>query len=469
MASRLLIGDVLSSAAARLPNNPMVTHRDTTLTFRQADAMAKRIAFALHEKGVVRGDRVIWWGDTCAEAVALFFGLAHLGAVFVPINPAFSQEEAGAIVGRTAPAVVISDERHYGDLSLQGLLDTSDNGRRIDQLPAPAEDDTHIIFFTSGTTGQPKGVELSHRTDVLRSIYSLSGGAPTGAYVCMFPQFHMAGWSAMGRWLRGDEFVYVDRGDPEALLGAVERHRAYGMYCIPAVWRRILELGPHRYDTSSLREADTGTSATSIELLSELRQALPHTTTSIMYGSTEAGAVTQLWPSDVLRKPGSVGPPVPHVFVRLDEGEILVKSPYLMSRYFQDPGATERALSGGWYHTGELGEVDEDGYYRVVGRTKDLIRTGGEWVSPAEVDALLQRHPLIADCAVAGVPHEDWGEVVTAFVVPEDGAHITLEELRQYCDGKIAAYKQPRQLVIVKDIPRTPTTGQIQRRLLVVP
>ena len=215
----------------------------------------------------------------------------------------------------------------------------------------------------------------------------------------------------------GEEVVYVDGGDPEALLGAVERHRAVRLYCIPAVWRRIMDAGPERFDTSSLRQADTGTSAITVELLGQVHQAFPQTTTTVTYGSTEAGVVCQLWPEDVLRKPGSVGPPVPGVFLRLDEGELIVRNPWLTSGYFRDPEATASSLEDGWYRTGELAEIDEDGHCLIVGRVKDVIRTGGETVSPVEVDLVLSEHPDVADVATSGVPDDEWGEIVTAFVV----------------------------------------------------
>ena len=335
-------------------------------------------------------------------------------------------------------------------------------------LPEVDETDPHIIFFTSGTTGSPKGVVISHRTDLIRSSLKGANLFPLGATVCMFPQFHMAGWlDPLAAWISGEEVVYVDGGDPEALLGAVERHRAVRLYCIPAVWRRIMAAGPEHFDTSSLRQADTGTSAITVELLGQVHQAFPQTTTTVTYGSTEAGVVCQLWPEDVLRRPGSVGPPVPGAFLRLDEGQLIVRNPWLTSGYFRDPEATATSLDGGWYRTGELAEIDEDGHCLIVGRIKDVIRTGGETVSPVEVDLVLSEHPDVADVATAGVPDDEWGEIVTAFVVLHSGAALDVAGLRAHCEGRLARYKHPRRLVLVDAIPRTETTGQVQRPMLV--
>jgi acyl-CoA synthetase (AMP-forming)/AMP-acid ligase II len=240
------------------------------------------------------------------------------------------------------------------------------------------------------------------------------------------------------------------------------------MYCIPAVWQRILDADRTGRDLSSLRRADTGTSATTPELLAGIAEAFPDATTSIAYGSTEASLVCMLWPQDILRKPGSVGPPGPGVHVRLDgDGELWARSSHLFSGYFRNPEATAAALVDGWYRTGELAACDDEGYYSIIGRDKDLIRTGGETVAPAEVDTVLQSHPALADAAVAGIPDDTWGEVITAFVVVRGGSSIELADLRRHCEGRLAPHKHPRRLMVVAAIPRTGPTGQVQRRRLV--
>jgi acyl-CoA synthetase (AMP-forming)/AMP-acid ligase II len=221
-----------------------------------------------------------------------------------------------------------------------------------------------------------------------------------------------------------------------------------------------------QFDLRSLRQADTGTSATTPELLDGIHEAFPHTTTTITYGSTEAGGVCKLPFEDLHRKPGSVGPAGPAVRVRLVDDELWTKSPFLFTGYFRNPEATTAALVDGWYRTGELAEIDDEGYVTIVGRSSEMIRTGGETVAPAEVDAVLLEHPAVADGAVAGVPHDDWGEVVTAFVVLHPGASLTAEDLHKHCDGRLAPFKLPRRLVIVDAIPRTGATRQVQRRLL---
>jgi acyl-CoA synthetase (AMP-forming)/AMP-acid ligase II len=173
-------------------------------------------------------------------------------------------------------------------------------------------------------------------------------------------------------------------------------------------------------------------------------------------------------PEDIERKPGAVGLPSPSVMLREGEdGEILVQSPYLFSGYFRNEEATKAAFEDGFFKTGDLAEIDDEGYYTIVGRAGDLIRSGGEWVSPAEVESVLHGHPALADAAVIGIPDADWGQVVTAFVVPRDGETVTLEALREFCRASLAPHKHPRRLEIVESVPRTPTTGQVQRHKLV--
>ena len=463
---RLLVGEIINAVAARTPELIAVAHNGRHLTFAEVATAAHHMAVVMSAQGVARGDRVVWWGFDTVDAVPLFFATAHIGAVMVPVNPSFAEHEAKPLFELADASLIVTDEHHTGNFTLAQLLahSTRDQGRPwvVD------EDDPHMIFFTSGTTGRSKGVVLSHRTEVLRSMLGGMSTWPRGATICMFPQFHMAGWaSPLEAWISSEAAVYVDGGNTEEILEATDRYRGHRLYCIPAVWRRILDMERDAWDLSCLVQADTGTSATTPALLTEIRHAFPWTTTTITYGSTEAGLVTRMWPEDVLRKNGSVGPPAPTVQVRLDDGELVVRSAHLASGYFRNPEATEAAFRDGWFFTGELAERDDEGFLYIVGRTKEIIRTGGEWVAPVEVDAVLQQHPAILEVAVAGVPDEHWGEVVTAFVVPKRGESVEVDDLRRFCEGKLTAYKHPRHVVVMESLPRTGTTGQIQRRALI--
>lgn len=465
---QLLLHDILRTTAARTPQRVAVSYRGRELTFGEMAARAEHVALVLAARGVRRGDRVAWWGDTSIDAGALYYGSAQAGATFVPLNPRFNEDEARAVLDLADPALVVHDESHSGQVTLDALL--AQRRPAVVDLPDVDEMDADVIFFTSGTTGAPKGSVLSHRSNRMRTSGStMNGGTGSaGPMASIFPQFHWGGWSFVhNAWYAGDEIALVDGGDTESILETIDRRRVTRFYAIPAVWRRLFEADRSSYDLSCLRQANTGTSATPLDLLTRIAETFPGTTTSIGYGATEAGGLCQLAPEDLLRKPGSVGLPALGVHFRIVDEELWVRSSQTFSGYFRNPEATEAALVDGWYRTGDLVERDREGYFWVVGRVRDMIRTGGETVAPAEVDVVLQRHPAVSDAAVAGVPDDDWGEVVTAFVVLRPGQSLDLEELRRHCASSLAAFKHPRRLLLVDAIPRTGPTGQVQRRRLV--
>ena len=473
----LHIAEMFENAARVAPGAVAATLDDETLTFGELDERARRVANGLAELAIGRGDRVLWWGDTSLEAVVVFSALAKIGAVFAPLNARSSIEEVAPVAEYARPSLLLCGASHVDagaelarrvDLSFTPVLPDGDAGpverHELD------ERDPHVIFFTSGSTGRPKGVVLSHRANWLRTFVGATtspGGAGT---VCMFPLFHMAGWTiAMGAWQGRRAVHFVRTPDADTLVRTVARHRAGRLYCIPAVWSRVLEHPRIDQDLATLTEADTGTSATPPELLRAIKDALPHTVTRVFYGSTEAGPGVQLPDADLLRKPGSVGLPQPGVEVRLtDEGEVCMRSPFLMDGYFDDEVATRDALRDGWYHTGDLGALDDEGYLAIVGRARDVIRSGGETIAPVEVEQVLATHPAIAEVAVVGVPDAQWGELVCAVVVARPGGPTPdVASVRAFCADRLAPFKQPRRVAVVDALPRTAATGQIQRTLIV--
>src|SRR5262245_15822027 len=468
---------MLGNAARVSPDAVAATLDDDALTFGEVDEQANRIANGLRGSGVGRGDRVLWWGDTSLEAVSVFAALAKIGAVFAPLNARSTVEEVASVAAYARPRMLLCGRSHVdASEALAAVVDVPFSR----EIPAGSssfpdavevdERDPHVIFFTSGSTGRPKGVVLSHRANWVRTYVGATSTAGGAGTVCMFPLFHMAGGTiAMGAWQGRRAVHFVRTPDAETLLRTAARQRAARLYCIPAVWSRLLEHGIDRYDLSALEETDTGTSATPPELLRAIKDALPRTRTRVFYGSTEAGPGVQLGDADLFRKPGSVGIAAPGVDVRLtDGGEVVMRSPFLMDGYFDDPDATAEALRDGWYHTGDLGALDDEGYLSIVGRARDVIRTGGETVAPPEVEQVLATHPAVAEIAVVGVPDAEWGEVVAAVVVVRDGsAAPDVDALREFCAGRLAPFKQPRRVAVVDTLPRTAATGQVQRTLLV--
>jgi len=483
VAGALVVGDVFRAAARATPRRVAAVLGDRSLTFAELDGAANATLRALGRRGVDRGARVALWRATALESAPLFAALAKAGAVFVPLNGQWGVEEAALVLTHVRPALLVVDDAHRGDgeaLARALGLDVVTFGALarlavaepdLDVDVAVSENDAHVVFYTSGSSGSPKGAVLSHRANVLRSL----PGAllePRGAMVCPYPLFHMGAWTiALQQWQARDTVVFVASAGAAEIGSAVESQRATRLNCVPAVWTRLLAANPEAgsFDLSSIRFADTGTSATPPALLAAIAGALPDAQVRVFYGSTEAGGVTVLEHADIERKPGSCGVPGPLTTVRLDaDHRLWVRGPLLFDGYLEDPEATADALVDGWYDTGDLAEADDEGYLTIVGRARDVIRTGGEAVAPTEVEAVLAALPVVSDVAVVGLPDPDWGEVVCAVVVVAPGQPVPdLGALRGACSGKLAPYKHPRRLAVVDEIPRTVSTGQVQRRLLV--
>jgi fatty-acyl-CoA synthase len=459
----LFLHDILRTTAGRTPDRPALSLRGEVRTFAETESRRQHLAAVLQRRRIGRGARVTFWSDVNLDAPALYYALASIGAVFVPLNPRFNNDEAGAMEDLIEPQLRITDGNHDGDVELDALL--AESPPSTFDPPAVAETDPEIIYCTSGTTGAPKGVILSHRAERLRT--AASERAP-GAELTMVPMFHWGGWATLhGTWYAGNEMVLSEGADAHVLLRTIGDRQVRSFYAIPAVWRRILTEDLSGYDLSSLTEANTGTSATPLSLLQAIHAALPQTTSRVRYGATEVGSLANLPTSQLERKPGSVGLPTAGVEIKFVDGELWARSPQMSLGYWRNPEANAAAFVDGWYRTGDLVERDDEGYLFVVGRVKDLIRTGGEFVAPPEVDNVLLEHPSVGDGAVAGLPDPDWGEIVAAFVVLKPGTTLSLEDVRNHCADRLASFKHPRRLYLIDAIPRTGPTGQVQRRHLV--
>jgi fatty-acyl-CoA synthase len=475
------IHDILTRAAHVSSTRPAATLGDDVRSFGELDRSSTRAAHRLAADGVRAGDRVVWWGPTSFDALDVCYGASKLGAALAPINPSFSDVEAGAAIEYLAPRVVVAHsddaERARAVATPLGLaVRATDHGWLGGAATSPlprcgASEGPNAVFLTSGSTGVSKAALVSHRASWLRAVArEAEDGAPGPAgEVNMFGFFHMAGWYFLEHaWAVGRAVHLVTRADADDLLGAVERWRASTLYCIPAVWQRILDEGA-RYDASSLREVLTGTSRVDLDLVDALKERFPGSWTSVAYGSTEIGRGAVLVDRDLYAKPGSVGVPPPAVeSVVAADGELLQRGPTMFSGYLDRPDATAAAIDAdGWYHTGDLAEQDADGYLTITGRRSEGIRSGGEWVAPVEVEAAILTHPAVADVGVVGLPDDRWGELVCAAVVVRAGAALpSVDELRAHLASRLAAPKHPRVVVAVERLPRTDATGQVRRAAL---
>lgn len=479
----LLIGNAVADAALLRPAATAASLGHESLSFAALDAESNQVAHVLQGVGVEAGSTVAWWTGNSLRSLSAFVACARLGAVFAPVSPQLGAAELAAVLDHLDPRLVVADSPRHEQLPGGLPVATTGTGAADDvhELARSAsarpvtpdrplrDGDPHILYLTSGSTGRPKGVLVSHRATWLRSTPGAGTWSSTvhgdGGVLSTFPLFHYGGWHyVVEAWLHRTAVHLVDRADADHLHAAVGLHRPSAMYCIPAVWDRVLD---EPGDLTCLRHADTGTSRITGELLGRLAARAPHATTTVLYGATETGPMAALRDWQRAERPGSVGRPIgPAVLTLSEEGEILARGPMLMNGYLGRPGDTAEAFHDGWYATGDLGERDEDGFFWVTGRRREVIRSAGETVSPAEVELAIRALPGIADAAVIGLPDDRWGEVVCAVVVPEGGAAGPDVEWLRARLGGLAAFKHPRRVVTAAAIPRTAATGQVMRERL---
>lgn len=509
--SRSSVRDAFRVVAEAYPRRAFVVFGDATLTYAQVAARARALAGGLHDLGVDPGDRIAVALPNWPEFVIATLAAAELGAVVVPLDPAFTLHEMQFMLRNSEATVVVTPERYGGvdyldraESFLQNLPalqyvvtvgeeelwyddrifqfeDLVSSGERK-ELPAveanPAEDEWAILY-TSGTTGKPKGVMLTHAS--LLGTAAATARAlrltPDDAILCTVPLFHIFGLGPvlLMAMVTGSRIVLQESFDPAEALALAEAHGVTVLHGTPTMFEMELREPAARARPGRLRTGIVAAAPVSPELARRIRAELVPEV-EIAYGLTETSptvSITQ--PSDPpAKREGTVGRPLPEVeVVVLAEdgrpappetvGEVAVRGYNVMKGYHRQPEETARAFTAdGFFRTGDLAAVDADGYLRIVGREKELILRGGLNVHPREVEDLLQSHPAVQYAAVVGVPHEVWGEQVCACVVPVEGAIVTAEEIRQFCRRSLAEYKVPDLVRFLETLPVT-GSGKVRR------
>jgi len=489
----LNLGSLLTESAERAPDATAIRLGEIELSYGEIDDRSARLATLLREKGVESGDRVGVMLPNVPEFPIAYYGVLRAGAVVVPMNVllkrreiAFYLEDSGAklLLAWHGFAAEAREGAAEAGVELIEVEPASFAATLAEREPTPglvetAEDDTAVILYTSGTTGKPKGAELTHmnlfrNADVSsrRTCEIAAGDVVLGA----LPLFHSFGQTVgMNASMKvGACLTLVPKFDPAEALATMQRDSVTHFYGVPTMFGALLH-HPEResYDTSSLRTCITGGASMPVEVLRGFEEAFGAIVLE-GYGLSETSPVASSNHPEMERKAGSIGTPLEGVEMQVvDEndnpveqgevGEIVIRGHNIMKGYWQRPDATAEAMRGGWFHSGDMARTDEDGYFYIVDRKKDMIIRGGYNVYPREVEEVLFEHPKIREAAVLGVPHDEWGEEIGAAVVLHDGEELDPAEVSAYVKERIAAYKYPRLVWFLDDLPKGPT-GKILKR-----
>jgi long-chain acyl-CoA synthetase len=486
------LASILTESAARDPDRVAVKLDDLEVSYGLLDAGTALMAGVLAEKRIGPGDRVgIMLPNVPYFAVA-YFGVLRAGGIVVPMNVLLKRREVAFYLRDSGAKLVLAWHGFAEDA--QGGAAEADvecvlvAPGEFEQLlgavqPEPAvaetaDDDTAVILYTSGTTGTPKGAELTHANlkrncEVARGLFDLNAGAVTlGA----LPLFHAFGQTCgLNATIAGGGMLsLIPRFDPAKALEIIERDRVTVFEGVPTMYNAMLHHpDAASFDTSTLEVCASGGAAMPVEVMHGFEEKFGCKVLE-GYGLSETSPVASFNHPDRERKAGSIGTPIEGVEMKVVDddgndlpagqvGEIVIRGHNIMKGYWNRPDATAEAIRDGWFHTGDMAQVDEDGYFFIVDRKKDMIIRGGYNVYPREIEEILYEHPAVREVAVVGVPHDELGEEVGAAVALKEGAEVTTDELRAHVKEQVAAYKYPRLVWLVEDLPKGPT-GKILKR-----
>jgi fatty-acyl-CoA synthase len=490
MAETLVLPDILLRQARERPDAlalRMVSSDaagEFAFTYAQwAPRSARAAAQLWHDWGIRSGDRVAYLGLNHPDQLTLLFALSQLGAVLVPLNFRLAPPEWDAVLADCAPRAVLHDaawreatvalagRNGIAAHSLDALVQEPAYEPRSEAPSRAAPQAPALLVYTSGTTGRPKGAVHTQANLIANMAIAqeVQGLTARDAVATVLPLFHVGGLciQTLPALYAGATVLLHPRFDAAATLACIARDRPSLTLQVPATMKALIEHPDwQRTDLSCLRAVWAGSSPLPAPLVQAIQaRGVP---VCNVYGATETGPFSiALPPTEAIGHMGSCGWPAPGVQARLDGvkdgvGEVLLRAPNVVQRYWPDQPATD---DEGWFRTGDLATQAADGSYRIVGRAKDMIISGGENIYPAEIEGLLAEHPAVAECAVVGLPDAAWGEVVVAAVVWRPGAAPAEGTLQEFLSGRLARYKLPRRIVAVESLPKT-ALGKVQKPVL---
>ena len=508
--------EFLMITSAICPDRPAIIFEGKKYSFADLSQRVNRLANVLLGLGVEKGDRVAILQVNCNQYVEAYYAVAKIGAIFVPLNFRAKQDELVHMLNHSESNVLFVGQRylemvndmrpelplvkHYisldgkqeGMLEYEELLASASDEEVFTDI---ADEDITMLMYTAGTTGLPKGVPLIHNSF---SVYLLENVTPADPEIeetnlLTMPLYHVAGIQAMlAATYGGRTLAMMRQFDVDEWLETVQREKANRAMLVPTMLKRVIDHPDFdKYDLSSLKVVTYGAAPMPFEVIKKAIEVLPGINFINAFGQTEtASTITTLSPEDHIiegteeekekklrRLTSSIGRPMSDIEMKIaDEkgkalppgevGEIVARGPRVMGGYWKDAEKTAKALTkDGWLRTGDMGYMDEEGYFYLAARADDLIIRGGENISPEEVENVLYSHPAVEEAAVIGVPDPEWGQQPRAVVVLKKGKKASPDELIEYCREKLSSFKRPRSVVFVDELPRT-STGKVLKRVL---
>jgi fatty-acyl-CoA synthase len=494
--------------AKNKPEKIALVHGANRLTYGEFDGEINKLAHALLECGVEPGDRVAVMLPNCAEYIIAQNALPRIGAYAVQIGYRLKAKEIAYILQNAEPAALIYHV-DYSD-AIDGALRAADLETERIVVGAPPADDTlrgtrfedaladhrggeapavrrrgeagGVIVYTSGTTGNPKGANRSWRQTGLEAVGDFIRRVDMNhddRHLCVCPLYHSAAPAFVGIiYSLGGTVVVMDHFDPEAVLAVIQNERITCMFMVPTMLRRLADLPMSvraRYDFSSLRWVMSGAAPLPTETARRFQEAFGRILWNF-YGATETGLVTLAGPDDHTSRPGTIGRLLRGNQIRvLDDdgnelapgevGELWARNSMLVTGYHRDQAATDQSMRDGFFSVGDLARIDAEGYLYLASRKTDMVISGGVNIYPREIEDHLCSHPDVVEAAVIGVPNDEWGESLKAFVVVRTGAALTAEDVVTFCRASLADYKAPRQVEFLEELPHNPTGKVLKREL----
>ena len=490
--------------ADRWPDREAVTQGERRLTNADLLGRVQALAAGLRDVGVGRGSVVAILLNNCPEFLETTLAVNRLGGIWLPLNWRLAPDEWEYILGHAGASVLVSEPEfapgvdgvapRLGELrhrvavggALEGWLDYEsliEGGRGAAvEVADVAEDDVQRLMYTSGTTARPKGVMLTYGNLLWKNVGQLVEFGLTEADRTLIagPLYHVGGMDLPASTVlyAGGSVALLRRFDPVQTMQALAPESITNLWLAPAMVNAVLQLDDlEAYDTSTVRLIINGGEKMPVPLIERMLRAFPNAWFSDAYGLTETvSGDTFMDRGSAIRKIGSVGEPVVHLAVRIvdaegrdvstgDLGEVVLRGPKVFRGYWKDDAATAAVLRDGWFHTGDMGHLDEEGYLYIDDRKKDLIVSGGENIASPEVERVLYEHPAVLEAAVVGMADERWGEVPRAFVAVKGGESVSADELLEHCRARLARFKAPRAVEFVDALPRNPSGKVLKREL----